>query len=55
MFFKDKFLDEKGQGLTEYALLLGIIAVAVVGTLTLFGNVIIDTFFTIINDSMSGL
>lgn len=36
--------DEQGQGLTEYGLVLGIIAVAVVGLIAAFRNEIIEIF-----------
>jgi pilus assembly protein Flp/PilA len=36
--------EEKGQGMTEYGLVLGLIAVAVVGTLVLLRNEIINIF-----------
>jgi pilus assembly protein Flp/PilA len=38
------FIEEKGQGMTEYGLVLGLIAVAVVGTLVLFRNEILNIF-----------
>jgi pilus assembly protein Flp/PilA len=37
-------IEEKGQGMTEYGLVLGLIAVAVVGTLVLLRNEIINIF-----------
>lgn len=36
--------EEKGQGMTEYGLVLGLIAVAVVGLLALFREEIISIF-----------
>ena len=36
--------DEQGQGMTEYGLVLGLIAVAVVGLLALFRNEVITLF-----------
>lgn len=36
--------EEKGQGMTEYGLVLGLIAVAVVGLLAAFRNEIIEIF-----------
>ena len=42
-----------GQALTEYALILAVIAIAVVGTLTLFGAEIQQVFQTLI-DSFTG-
>lgn len=36
--------EEEGQGLTEYGLVLGVIAVAAVGTIYLFRNEIISIY-----------
>jgi pilus assembly protein Flp/PilA len=36
--------EEKGQGMTEYGLVLGLIAVAVVGVLVAFRNEVITIF-----------
>jgi pilus assembly protein Flp/PilA len=55
VFFKEKIRNEKGQGLTEYALLLGLIAIAAVAVLTLFGTTINNTFYSAITDAMQGL
>jgi pilus assembly protein Flp/PilA len=41
---KNLLVEEKGQGMTEYGLVLGLIAVAVVGTLALLRNEIITIF-----------
>jgi pilus assembly protein Flp/PilA len=41
-------LDEQGQGMTEYGLVLGVIAVAVVGTLFLLR----EEITTIFNDAL---
>jgi len=38
--------EEQGQGLTEYGLVLGIIAVAVVGIIAAFRNEVISIFDT---------
>jgi Flp pilus assembly pilin Flp len=46
---------QRGQGLTEYALVLSIVSIAAVATVTLFGNIIIDTFYGMINDAFAGL
>ncbi|MDV2581347.1 Flp family type IVb pilin [Alkalibacillus haloalkaliphilus] len=43
-FFKEFLLEEEGQGMAEYALVLGVIAVGVVGVLTIFGEEIMDVF-----------
>ncbi|WZL72718.1 Flp family type IVb pilin [Clostridiaceae bacterium 35-E11] len=42
---KNLLLSEQGQGMTEYGLVLGIISIAVVGTLVLFRQEI-ETIFT---------
>lgn len=47
-------LNNKGQGMTEYVLILGLIALAVIASLAPFGQIIADKFsdFTaIINNS----
>jgi len=36
--------DEKGQGLVEYALILVLIAVVVIGVLTILGSNVSSTF-----------
>jgi pilus assembly protein Flp/PilA len=41
---KGILIEEKGQGMTEYGLVLGLIAVAVVGTLVLLRDEIINIF-----------
>ena len=41
---KGILIDEKGQGMTEYGLVLGLIAVAVVATLVLLRTEIINIF-----------
>ena len=44
----------RGQGLVEYALILVLVAIAIIGGLSVFGESIGDTFSTI-NSSQSGL
>jgi pilus assembly protein Flp/PilA len=46
---KNLLLEEQGQGMTEYGLVLGLIAVAVVGTLVLLRGEIVKIF----NDVLS--
>ncbi len=46
--------DEKGQGLTEYALILGAIAIAVVGILFAIGGHIGD-IFSGVEDELGGV
>ena len=55
MFVKWLRKAEKGQGLTEYALLMGLIAIAAVAALTMFGNTINDTFYSAITDALNGI
>ena len=40
--FKNFWSDESGQGLTEYALIIALIAIVVIGALTLLGGAIGD-------------
>jgi Flp pilus assembly pilin Flp len=47
--------SQRGQGLTEYALVLSIVSIAAVATVSLFGNIIITTFYGLINDTFGGL
>jgi pilus assembly protein Flp/PilA len=46
---KGILIEEKGQGMTEYGLVLGLIAVAVVGTLVLLRTEIINIFTNALN------
>ncbi|WLD93937.1 Flp family type IVb pilin [Alkalihalobacillus sp. AL-G] len=41
---KGLVVEEQGQGMTEYGLVLGVIAVAVVGTLVLLKGEIVEMF-----------
>ncbi|NBI28359.1 Flp family type IVb pilin [Chengkuizengella marina] len=45
--------EEKGQGLTEYGLVLGIIAVAVVATIGLFRDEIVAMYDSALADLQS--
>ena len=47
---RDILKTERGQGLTEYAMVLSIVSIAAVATVTLFGDIIINTFYSMIND-----
>jgi pilus assembly protein Flp/PilA len=38
------FKSEEGQGLVEYALIIVLVAIAVVGALTLLGGTVTNTF-----------
>ena len=51
--FKQFMMEEKGQGLVEYALIIGLIAVAVVVVLGLLGTGI-GAQFTAITNALSG-
>lgn len=50
MMFKRNFLKNKkkslGQGMTEYAIIVAVIAIAAIGIFTIFGNVIKDQVST---------
>ena len=46
---KALFTEEEGQGMTEYGLVLGIIAVAVVGALALLRTQIIEMFNNVVS------
>ena len=39
-----KLKEEKGQGMVEYALIIGLVAIMVIGTLGLLGPAISDKF-----------
>jgi len=39
------FADESGQGMVEYGLIIGLIAILCVGVLSLMGNSLYDLFF----------
>ncbi len=41
------FAKEEGQGLVEYALILVLIAIVVIGILTLLGNKVSQVFSTV--------
>ena len=41
---------DNGQGLTEYALLMLMVAMVVIAILTLFGGALTNAFTTILND-----
>lgn len=46
---KELVMEEQGQGMTEYGLVLGLIAVAVVGALALLRGEIIEMFDTVVD------
>jgi pilus assembly protein Flp/PilA len=39
------FADESGQGMVEYGLIIGLIALVTVGVLSMLGNSLYDLFF----------
>jgi pilus assembly protein Flp/PilA len=45
------FKEEDGQGMTEYALIIGIIAVVLIGTLALFKDKLVTIFEGITNST----
>lgn len=47
--------NQRGQGLTEYGMVLSIVSIAAVATVTFFGDIIIDTFYFLINDAFSSI
>lgn len=47
--------NQRGQGLTEYGMILSVVSIAAVATLTLFGNIIIDTFYVLITDAFASI
>lgn len=51
---KALFTEEQGQGMTEYGLVLGIIAVAVVGTLALLRTEIVAIFDKVLTNVKTG-
>jgi pilus assembly protein Flp/PilA len=51
---KALFQEEEGQGMTEYGLVLGIIAVAVVGALVLLRGQIVEMFDKVVTSVTEG-
>ena len=43
-FLKSLWTDEKGQGMTEYALILALVAVAIIAVVIAFRNQIANVF-----------
>ncbi len=52
--FKALVVEEEGQGMAEYGLILGLIAVVVIGALTLFGGKIKSLFTNLTNNTPDG-
>ena len=53
-FLKSFFKDESGQALTEYALILAVIAVAVIAVMVAMGDQIGETFQNVTNSLGGG-
>jgi pilus assembly protein Flp/PilA len=47
--------DEEGQGLAEYALILGLIAIVAIVALSFLGTSITDLVFTTIGDALNNI
>lgn len=47
--------NQRGQGLTEYGMILSVVSIAAVATLTFFGDIIIDTFYVLITDAFASI
>jgi Flp pilus assembly pilin Flp len=47
--------NERGQGLTEYAMIMGLVAIVCVAAVSLFSETIQDTFYSVIGDTVAGL
>jgi pilus assembly protein Flp/PilA len=47
---KNLFVEEQGQGMTEYGLVLGIIAVGVIATLLLLRDKILEVISNVTSD-----
>jgi pilus assembly protein Flp/PilA len=47
---KGLFTEEEGQGMAEYALILGVLAIAVVVVLVTFGEAIVAQFEEVISN-----
>lgn len=50
MYVISKLSDKKGQGMVEYALLIGLVAIVVIGVLIALGPAISAKFQEIINN-----
>ncbi|HOD40532.1 MAG TPA: Flp family type IVb pilin [Candidatus Wallbacteria bacterium] len=47
------FTDESGQGMVEYGLILGLIALVTVGVLSMLGNNLYDLFFNKVKGTLA--
>ncbi|RDV84067.1 Flp family type IVb pilin [Ammonifex thiophilus] len=43
-FWRELWRDEEGQGMAEYGLILALIAIVVIGALTVLGKALYDKF-----------
>ena len=55
MYFRRRIKKQRGQGLTEYAVLIALIAIACIAAITLFGGMIDTVFYSAITEAMEGL
>ena len=53
-WIKNFMNEEEGQGMAEYALVLGVIAIGVIATLVLFGDAIVEKFKEVISKFKGG-
>lgn len=51
--FKGLFIEEEGQGMTEYGLILGLIAIVAIVGLGFLGTEV-DSMFNQVKDALSG-
>ncbi|MBI5577318.1 MAG: hypothetical protein HY896_13280 [Deltaproteobacteria bacterium] len=49
-----KARNRKGQGLTEYIIIVALVAIAAIGVVNIFGNQLRNQFYTIVK-AMSGI
>ncbi|GAA0591078.1 hypothetical protein GCM10009001_03880 [Virgibacillus siamensis] len=52
--FVGLFKEEEGQGMVEYGLIIGLVAVVVVGALVLVGDELVGTFKDIVTKLQGG-
>jgi pilus assembly protein Flp/PilA len=51
-YVSSKVKNEEGQGMVEYALLIGLIAILLIGAIVIFKDALVDKF-TEISDALS--
>jgi len=54
-YYRTLIRNERGQGLTEYALLIALVSIAAVAAMTLFGSTIVNNFYTVVTDTIANL